>query len=511
MHLVAAVLLASTHAPLVQAFAQQQAAIQPRPGCSQPGSRRVVFVTGSTDGLGRDVADKLAAAGAHIIIHGRNLERGDSVVRAITLAGKGSACFYQADLASLDQVRALGAAILRDYQSLHVLVNNAGIGSTTPPVRTLSADGHELRFAVNYLAGFLLTRTLLPLLEKSAPSRIVNVASVSQAAIDFDDVMIERNYSGSRAYGQSKLSQIMFTFDLAGELAGKNVLVNVLHPATYMPTNMVRLGGFTPRATIDEGAEAVLNLINAADIGNGGYFSGLRPARANAQAYDEAVREKLRTLSYKLTGAPGGEKGDMALLLNPSHEEWRKPAPPVSHLRFETSKGVFVLELVREWGPLGADRLYNLARLGYYNDVRFHRVNPNYIVQWGLHGDSAVNAAWKDQYLRDDPPRSRNVRGSFAFSYKGPGQNNTRNTQLYVNLSDNSRNDGEPFTILGNVIEGMSVLESLYSGYGENSGSGVRQGRQGPLENGGNAFMDREYPLLDRTLRVTVSEVWRKN
>jgi homoserine O-acetyltransferase len=274
---------------------------------------------------------------------------------------------------------------------------------------------------------------------------------------------------------------------------------------------MVRLGGFTPRATIDEGAEAVLNLINAADIGNGGYFSGLRPARANAQAYDEAVREKLRTLSYKLTGAPGGEKGDMALLLNPSHEEWRKPAPPVSHLRFETSKGVFVLELVREWGPLGADRLYNLARLGYYNDVRFHRVNPNYIVQWGLHGDSAVNAAWKDQYLRDDPPRSRNVRGSFAFSYKGPGQNNTRNTQLYVNLSDNSRNDGEPFTILGNVIEGMSVLESLYSGYGENSGSGVRQGRQGPLENGGNAIMDREYPLLDRTLRVTVSEVRRKN
>jgi homoserine O-acetyltransferase len=138
-------------------------------------------------------------------------------------------------------------------------------------------------------------------------------------------------------------------------------------------------------------------------------------------------------------------------------------------------------------------------------------VNPNYIVQWGLHGDSAVNAAWREQYLQDDPARSQNVRGSFAFSYKGPGQPNTRNTQIYINLADNSRNNSEPFTVLGTVIEGMSVLDSLYSGYGENSGSGVRQGRQGPLENGGNGFMDREYPLLDRTIRVTVAEARRKN
>jgi cyclophilin family peptidyl-prolyl cis-trans isomerase len=194
-----------------------------------------------------------------------------------------------------------------------------------------------------------------------------------------------------------------------------------------------------------------------------------------------------------------------ALWLNPLHAEWRREAPPVSQLRFETTKGVFVLEVHRAWGPLGADRLYNLARLGYFDDTRFHRVNARYIAQWGLHGDSAVNAAWKGRYLADDPPRSRNARGTFAFSYEGPGKPNTRNTQLYVNLADNPRNDSEPFTILGTVIEGMAVLDSLYSGYGENSGSGVRQGKQGPLERGGNVFMDREYPLLDRIVRVTVS------
>ena len=192
-----------------------------------------------------------------------------------------------------------------------------------------------------------------------------------------------------------------------------------------------------------------------------------------------------------------------ALLLDPGNMEWTRPAPPVSHVRFETSKGVFVLRLVREWGPIGADRFYNLARLGYYDDARFHRVNRNYIVQFGLNGDPAVNSAWKERYLRDDPPRSSNTRGTFAFAMKGVP--NTRNTQIYINLADNSRNDAEPFTVLGTVIEGMAVVDSLYSGYGESSGAGMRQGRQGPLETGGNAYMDREYPLLDRTLRVTVA------
>lgn len=197
----------------------------------------------------------------------------------------------------------------------------------------------------------------------------------------------------------------------------------------------------------------------------------------------------------------------MQLLLNPTSRIFSEPAPGVSHLRFTTTRGTYVLQLNRSWGPIGADRLYNLARLGYYDDTRVHRVRAGYIVQFGLHGDSAVNSAWKGQYLRDDPPRSENRRGTFAFSYEGPGRPNTRNTQIYINLKDNTQNDNEPFTVLGTVVEGMSVLDSLYSGYGEDSGSGVRQGRQGPLERGGNAYMDKLYPRLDRIVRVTVSTI----
>jgi cyclophilin family peptidyl-prolyl cis-trans isomerase len=196
---------------------------------------------------------------------------------------------------------------------------------------------------------------------------------------------------------------------------------------------------------------------------------------------------------------------DRSPLLDPARVEWRRQAPPISRLRFETTKGVFVLELHRDWGPLGADRLYDLARAGYYDDTRFHRVNRNYIAQFGINGDPAINAAWKDRYLPDDPPRSNNARGTFAFAFKA--QPNTRNTQIYINLADNHRNDAEPFTILGTVVDGMAVVDSLYSGYGENSGSGMRQGKQGPLEQGGNAFMDREYPLLDRIFHVTVTTV----
>ena len=189
------------------------------------------------------------------------------------------------------------------------------------------------------------------------------------------------------------------------------------------------------------------------------------------------------------------------MLLDPSHAEWRRPAPPVSRVRFETSKGPFVLELTRAWAPLGVDRFYNLVRLGFYDDTRFHRVSDGYIVQFGLSGDPAITAAWRGHELPDDPPRSDNRRGTFAFAQMGPA---TRLTQIYINLGDNSRNDVEPFTMLGTVVEGMDVLDSLYSGYGEQSGSGMRQGRQGPIEAGGNDYLDREFPLLDRTIRACV-------
>lgn len=211
-------------------------------------------------------------------------------------------------------------------------------------------------------------------------------------------------------------------------------------------------------------------------------------------------------IAFMMAGCATLPANRPSVLRNPSDPEWQRQAPAVSHLRFETTKGVFVLELVRANGPIGADRLYNLARLGYYDDTRFHRVNPNYIAQFGLSGDSALNAIWRERFIPDDPPRSTNRRGTYAFSMKGQ---NTRSTQIYINLADNARNDGEPFTVLGTVVEGMGVIDSLYAGYGENSGSGVRQGRQGPLANGGNAYVDRQFPLLDRITRVAVRAVSR--
>ena len=260
-------------------------------------------MTGSTSGLGRELALRLGSAGTHVIVHGRNRERGMEVVEAIEGEGGGSARFYRADLASFEQVRQFGEAILRDYGRLDVLINNAGIASA-PDGRALSEDGHELLFQVNHLSHFLLTRILLPRLLESAPSRIVNVSSGAQQPIDFDDVMLENGFSGGRAYAQSKLAQVLFTIDLAEELEGKDVIVNALHPATYMNTPMITRGGGTPRATVAEGADAVMQLVTSPDIGSGGYFSGLNRRRANAQAYDEEARAKLWALSAELTGAP---------------------------------------------------------------------------------------------------------------------------------------------------------------------------------------------------------------
>jgi NAD(P)-dependent dehydrogenase (short-subunit alcohol dehydrogenase family) len=263
--------------------------------------QQVILITGSTDGLGREVARRLAASSAHVIVHGRNRERGAALVAEIERAGKGSAAFYPADLASLAEVRRLGEAILRDYDRLDVLVNNAGIWLTSGG-RQLSADGHEMHFAVNYLSGFLLTHVLLPRLRQSPAARIVNVSSLAQSALDFDDVMLERGYTGSRAYAQSKLAQVMFTFDLARDLAGSNVAVYALHPATMMDTHMVAAAGARPRTTVAEGAEAVVHAVTAAGLESGQYFNGMRPTRAGAQAYDETARARLRALSGQLTG-----------------------------------------------------------------------------------------------------------------------------------------------------------------------------------------------------------------
>ncbi|HEX7006970.1 MAG TPA: SDR family NAD(P)-dependent oxidoreductase [Alphaproteobacteria bacterium] len=266
---------------------------------------KTILVTGSTDGVGRRVAERLGAAGATVLIHGRDRARGTALADQIDRSGRGRAKFHQADFASLGAVRGLAEAVMRDETRLDVLINNAGLGSGPPGhARAVSADGHELRFAVNYLAGVLLTHLLLPLLKASAPARIVNVASLGQTPIDFDDVMLTREYDGRRAYTQSKLAQIMFTFDLARQLDGSGVTVTCLHPATFMDTTMVRQSGVTPISTVDQGAEAILNLAVAPEMEGktGLYYDGLKPAQADPQAYDETARAKLHALAARLTG-----------------------------------------------------------------------------------------------------------------------------------------------------------------------------------------------------------------
>ncbi len=236
-------------------------------------------------------------------MHGRDRGRGQEVVAAIEQAG-GTAELIIADLSVLAEVRSLADAVKKATPRLDLLLNNAGIGSGGPQgVRQESADGYELRFGVNYLSGFLLTHLLLPLIKKSAPARIVNVSSLGQQAIDFGDVMLTRDYSGMRAYRQSKLAQILFTLDLAHDLAGSGVSVTTLHPATFMNTAMVRQFG-TPMSTVEEGADAITRLAVSPELEGktGLYFNGQTEAKADAQAYDAPARQKLQALSVELAG-----------------------------------------------------------------------------------------------------------------------------------------------------------------------------------------------------------------
>jgi NAD(P)-dependent dehydrogenase (short-subunit alcohol dehydrogenase family) len=262
-----------------------------------------ILVTGATDGLGKHVASALARRGATVLLHGRSPERLEAAleeVRSQTNSQKVGS--YMADLSSLAAVRDLAERILSEHDRLDVLVNNAGIIARE---RKESEDGYELTFAINYLSQFLLTRLLLPLLKESAPARIVNVASAGQSPLDFSNLMLERGYDAMKAYSQSKLAQVMFTFELRERLRDTGVTVNALHPASLMDTKMVQSTFGYTMSTVEEGTEAVVRLAVSREVDKvtGRYFDGKREARANRQAYDPRARHRrLWVLSEQLCG-----------------------------------------------------------------------------------------------------------------------------------------------------------------------------------------------------------------
>ncbi|MER5309335.1 SDR family NAD(P)-dependent oxidoreductase [Streptomyces sp. NPDC002773] len=275
-----------------------------------PPTAPTVLITGATQGLGRGIALYLAARGCTVLLHGRDPERLEATAEEVRATARHATVrTFLADLADLDQVRALADRVRATEPRLDALVNNAVAGGGAEPLRReLSAQGHELRFAVNHLAPYVLTRSLLPLLTASAPARVVNVASIGQERIDFDDVMLEEGYEGLRAYCRSKLAMIMATFELAAELQGTGVTVNTLHPAHLMDTRGVREYGLTPAVAIEEGVRPTVRLVMDPDLARttGRYFNRFTDARAHEQAYDADARGRLMALTDGLVGAGTG-------------------------------------------------------------------------------------------------------------------------------------------------------------------------------------------------------------
>ncbi len=274
----------------------------------KPIAEQTIFITGATDGLGKATAIELAKLGARVLIHGRDDSRLEDAKQVIMAeSGNPEIETYRANFAVLAEVRHLAYLIQAEHPSLNLLINNAAAGGGKPgdSRRELSADGYELRFAVNYLAPFLLTQLLLPTLKAGAPSRIINVSSAGQFPINFDDLMMENRYEPLDAYRQSKLAQIMFTFDLAEQVRGDGITVNALHPASLMPTKMVKEYFGRTMDTLEDGVASVMRLATdpALDEVTGKYFDHQQEAEANPQAYDAAVRQRLWQLSAEMTDA----------------------------------------------------------------------------------------------------------------------------------------------------------------------------------------------------------------
>jgi len=274
---------------------------------------RTVLVTGGTGGTGRATALGLAAMGAHLAITGRDRGRTENAARAIRAAGGGQVDVFVADLSSQSQVRRLAGEVLQRLPRIDVLVNNAGGYWNT---RHVTADGLERTFALNHLAPFLLTSLLLGRLQQSTPARVVTVSSNVQAAgrIDFEDLQAERSYSGARAYNQSKLANVLFTYELARRLRGTSVTANALHPGVVRtsfgaedPSAVQRL--FTPfmrpfMKAPARGAATSIYLASAPGLEHvtGCYFVGSKPRKSSRRSYDQATAARLWQVSTDLAG-----------------------------------------------------------------------------------------------------------------------------------------------------------------------------------------------------------------
>lgn len=266
----------------------------------KPASECTVLITGATDGLGKATAEWFAKEGARVLLHGRNEEKGSKTLGEIkNSSGNEKLEYYNSDFSFLQSVSELAEKIISNEEEIDIIINNAGIGGgpKSGNRRETSEDGFELRFAVNYLAQVLLTRKLLSLLKNGA--RIINVASIGQSELDFDDLGMENNYEGFDAYAKSKHALIMFTFDLADELKDRSIVVNAIHPATLMDTNMVDDHFGISQSTVEEGLEAVLHLSTSEDLEDvtGKFFDDKNHSEALSQAYDMEAREKLKNIT----------------------------------------------------------------------------------------------------------------------------------------------------------------------------------------------------------------------
>ena len=193
---------------------------------------------------------------------------------------------------------------------------------------------------------------------------------------------------------------------------------------------------------------------------------------------------------------------DSSFLLAPEAAEMNRVAPDLFYVRFRTTKGEMLLEVNRDWSPLGVDRFYNLVQAGYYDGVRFHRVIEGQWAQFGINGDPEISNLWRNRTIPDEPIWQSNVRGTVAYAFAVP---NGRTTQLFINLRDNSDgHDAEPFVPIARIVRGMMVADALNSEYGDTAGGGIRAGRQGPLFEQGNAYLESNFPRLDSITSATV-------